>query len=730
MALTKLALVANVIKDETPLNSEGAVIDSDKVRFVQGSPQTIGGWEKAVAIGGMANDGKIDGPGRGMHVWTSLVGTKQAAIGTPNKLWVLSDGNLIDATPNHSEGVLFDPFDTTNLSATVTVHHTEHGASPGDIVHFSHADAGGGITIDGEYEILTTPTRDTYTIEHGSAATSTTTTVGGYVDFYIEFPDGLTDGTGGLGYGTGLYGAGTYGKPSINSFLPSVWSLDNFGEVLLANRRGGALYAWQPATNYDELAIDGDMSSSDDWAEGTGWTVAAGVATATAGVQSNLSQNIEGVVLAGYVYRIVFTVTRTAGTLKFRINAGDTPTVIDVGVDADGESASTPINKAGTYSRTFIMPAVPIDFLFEKDSSFAGTIDNVSLKLEDQAYRVDTAPRLIDTMWVDGANRIVNIAGTYEADGDYNPTLIRNSAQENFRIWIPDGSNLADEYPVGAGGRIIRGLPTRQQTLVWTDAALFTQQFTGDAAAPYSYRLLGTGCGLMGKNAAVEVNGQVFWWSNSGQPYTFQGAIPQVILSLRMRRDMADNMAENQNEKTYCWVNTEFNEIWTHYADTRDGNECSRALAYNWLEDHWVPHSFDRTAGVSGGIFPSPLLVTSGGEIFYHERGTSANGGALVASLMSAYFDIADGENFAAIRRLLPDFDDQQGNVMLRVYLRNDARATARTLGPYTITPTTRDVPFMGMARQMALEFYSSAAPSFWRCGASSADIFPTGARR
>ena len=147
--LTKLYFAPNVIKDDSPLNAEGAIIDSDKMRNSQGSWQTIRGWEKAVGVGGETGDGAIDGPARGMHVWSDLNGLKQLAIGTPNKLWALTDGDLVDVTPNQSEGVLFDPFDTTNGSPIVTVHHTEHGVRPGDLVNFSHADAGGGITVDG-----------------------------------------------------------------------------------------------------------------------------------------------------------------------------------------------------------------------------------------------------------------------------------------------------------------------------------------------------------------------------------------------------------------------------------------------------------------------------------------------------------------------------------------------------------------------------------------------------
>lgn len=725
--LTKLHFAPNVIKDDSALNAEGAITDSDKLRNSQGSWQTILGWEKVVGVGGEDGNGAVDGPSRGMHVWSDLNGLKQLAIGTPNKLWALTDGDLVDITPNLSEGVLVGPFDTTNASNVVTVNHAEHGAAPGYSVVFSHADAGGGITLDGTYEIKTTPTRDTYTVEHGSNATSTASGTGGNVDYVLEFPDGLTDGTGGIGFGTGVYDAGTYGLPSTNNFLASVWTFGNFGETLIACRRGGALYAWQPATGYVEILDNGSFDSTASWATGGGWSIGSGHATATAGVESILNQNITGLVRGGQVYRVTFDVVRTAGTVKFQINAGASPAVIDVGINSDGDSASQSINKTGSYSRLFIMPVDAVDVVFTKDSSFAGQIDNVSLKLESAAYFIDQAPRLIDVCWVDPSARIVCIGGTYEADGDYNPTLVRNSAQENFRSWVPDGLNLADEFPLGAGGRIVRGLPTRQQTLVYTDSAVFSQQFNG---VSYSYRLLGTGCGLIGTNAAAEINGQVFWWSNSGNFYTFQGAIPQTILSCRVRRDAVSNLAPNQNGKIYCWVNTEFNEVWWHYPDTRDGNECSRVVVYNWLEDHWVTHMFDRTAGASGGIYPSPILVASTGEIFYHERGNSANGGALAAYLETSYFNVEDGNNLLMVGALVPDFHNQTGNVFFEIYTKPYPNGSELSFGPYMASTSTQRIPFRIMARQMKMKMYSSATASFWVLSALSTEIQKTGALR
>src|SRR5690606_26510779 len=119
------------------------------------------------------------------------------------------------------------------------------------------------------------------------------------------------------------------------------------------------------------LSFNGGFNDNvNGWALGTGWSYGSGKVSKTAGTASNLSQDVDGVLEGGRVYRIIFTVDRSAGSLKFRVNAGDTPAVIDVG------TASSAITKSGTYSRIFVAPALPKDVVFEADAAFAGSVDS------------------------------------------------------------------------------------------------------------------------------------------------------------------------------------------------------------------------------------------------------------------------------------------------------------------------------------------------------------------
>ena len=707
MPLNKIEFASGLVKDETPLAAEGGYVDANNIRFRQGKPETRGGWE-------MASVTQFAGISRKQHAWSDLRGQPQMAWGTASNAYVLTGGAIKDITPPFIEGTALSPFSTVSGSPTVTVKITETGLRLGQSITFSNAAPIGGLTINGFYTVSRVVTRDTFEITATSNATSTVANSGGGVDFTAPLTAGVVDGTGGIGFGTGTYGTGAYGLPNVTDFLPTAWSMDNFGETLLLNRRGGPLYAWQPATSYAEVLTQ-------PWAYGTGWSGTGNTATKTAGTAANWSQNIQNAVQGGYVYRVTFTVALTAGTVKLQVNAGTpTPAVIDVG------SASTPITRSGTYSRLVVMPANPSDLVFAGDSAFAGTISNVSFKLADKAFIIPEAPRRIDSMFVD-PHRTVALFGTYEADGDYNPLLARWSALENFRVWIPDTNNFAGEIAVASGGRIVRAIATRNSNLIWTDTGLHGMQFTTDG---FNVGLIANGVGALGINAVVEHQGIAYWWSNNGNPYRttfdFQGTIPQLI-DCRIRQDVFSHITPSQAEKVYASVNAEFSEIQWFYPDSRDGAECSRAAVYQFTENHWTAWAEARSSWVPAGAFVSPIACGTDGYLYYHERGVTANGNALPNYLETASFDVEDGGNLMLVSRFVPDFARQTGEISVTISGKLWPNASEIITRIRTFLAGTRKVDFRIKARQIKLRF-SAMTP--WRAGAWRIEADKSGARR
>lgn len=239
-----LDLPPGVVKVESALASEGRFFDADKMRFRRGKPEKVGGWVQRT-------EEAVTGVPRGMHAWLDTDLSTHYAVGTSRKLYAFdASDDRNDITPDRTSGTLANPFSTVNTSTTVTVDHAAHGLAPGDEVTFSGAAAVGGITIDGTYNVVGVPANNSYTITHSSPATSTAGPGGGAAVSYVyELSIGYQDATIGLGWGAGPWGSGTWGTPRTSSsiiFEPRTWSLDNFGEILIANPINGSIYQWDP----------------------------------------------------------------------------------------------------------------------------------------------------------------------------------------------------------------------------------------------------------------------------------------------------------------------------------------------------------------------------------------------------------------------------------------------------------------------------------------------------
>ncbi len=232
--------------EQTPRGAKMRWKDGDRVRFKNGLIQKIGGWVDA-EVGGAEPAVQFHGLARRYHEWTSLDGQNWIAEGTNQKLYLIANNERFDITPIRRTVTLTNPFTTTMSSAVVTVTDPGHNARTGDFVRFSGASAVGGITIDGEYQ-LTILTGDTYSITHGTAASSGASG-GGTVDVEYDISVGLGSNQPARGFGTCGFGEGTFGTPrgaTCSGLVAGLrlWSLDNFGEDLIASPRGGAIYRW------------------------------------------------------------------------------------------------------------------------------------------------------------------------------------------------------------------------------------------------------------------------------------------------------------------------------------------------------------------------------------------------------------------------------------------------------------------------------------------------------
>jgi hypothetical protein len=246
MPLKKLTLKAGVNKENTRYTNENGWYVSDKVRFRQGTPEKIGGWQRISAT-------TFLGVCRSLWNWVTLGGQNLLGVGTNLKFYIESGGAYNDITPLRvvpPATLANNPFATTNLSTTVTVTDAAGGYVNGDFVTFSGATAVGGLTLNGEYQLTTIGTSTTtYTITAATAATSTATGGGASVVAAYQINVGTAYAIPLVGWGAGAWGSGTWGIGTASTNFMRIWSQANFGEDLIFAPNGGGIYIWKANTS-------------------------------------------------------------------------------------------------------------------------------------------------------------------------------------------------------------------------------------------------------------------------------------------------------------------------------------------------------------------------------------------------------------------------------------------------------------------------------------------------
>jgi hypothetical protein len=249
--LQKIQFKPGFNKQATETGAEGQWVDGDNVRFRYGQPEKIGGWQQLV-------DETLSGPVRAQHTWTDLNGRKYAALGTSKVLIIYYEGGFYDITPINADQTGCT-FDSTTTDDEVTVNLTSHGLSAGDYFKFKSVTLpGGGVTgyttadfTTNVFEVIATPTGNTFTITMPSNESGTGMSAQGSATLNSYITIGPVFQTPAYGWGTDTWSAGAWGEESsvTNVTLdPGSWSLDNYGQLLVATVRNGATYTWNPAT--------------------------------------------------------------------------------------------------------------------------------------------------------------------------------------------------------------------------------------------------------------------------------------------------------------------------------------------------------------------------------------------------------------------------------------------------------------------------------------------------
>lgn len=703
---TEIPLQAQVVKDESELAAKPFYINATNMRSVNGKMETTYGQE-------LVNASPLTGVCRGSLSWTDLNSADWAAFGTHLRLQVIDvDGVLYDITPVITRGQLTNPFTVSSGIATVSVHQDSHGLVVDQKINFPNTSSAGDITISGAYTVSTINSSSSYGFTASSIPSISTAGVGGTVDYEYSLAPGNLSNLGGLGFGVGAYGIGGFGAPSAGQNLDArTWSFAQWGQNLIANPNWGEIYEWAPNTSASEIINTGNFSSSGTWVFGSGWSLGAGVASAASA--DALTQAVSLVRSSWHLLQ--YTVTRNSGTITALIGTS---------------TIGNPVSAAGTYKTAFFSPSSTAQTLkFDGSHTFNGTLDNVSLKVLTTATKIDNSPSSAGSVFVTAERNLVACGATSPITGLLAPMDVRWSAQENNQDWTASAANVAGRYPLSYGSRIVRGMAGNKENLIFTDTAVYRMRSVPDPTVVYAFDLIGEGCGLIGPNAVVQVNGVFFWVTPQGVFMMYNGGLP-IPLPNPSSRDFNDNLADVQGSKIYAFRFTGKNEVGFIYPDERDGIECSRLHRYNFQDLRWVSGPFAFTSFLDAGVYPFPLATDANGYITYQEKDFSNDGSARATLLESSYFNIGDGQTWARIDGFRPDFDDLRGGAQITFYSKDYPQGTERTYGPYNVTAATKRVSLRIKGRQLKYKIETNDAPTFYRVGSFTFDLYPSGQKK
>jgi hypothetical protein len=341
--------------------------------------------------------------------------------------------------------------------------------------------------------------------------------------------------------------------------------------------------------------------------------------------------------------------------------------------------------------------------------------------------------------------------------------FIRFSSQENINDYTPTAINSAGTQRLAAGSRIVGSKLGRNAIYVWTDTSLFTMRFVGTPFT-FAYEQVGTNCGLLGKNAAVEVDGAAYWMSDNGF-FRYTGRLESM--QCLVEDYVYDNINTTSNELVYCGINNLFGEI-TWFYPTSTSNTNNRSVTYSYLDSTrerpiWFTNAsslYQRSTWADSAVFGLPHATkydagddasfdvvgnTDGVSIYFeHETGVNQQEAgvaavAIPASITSGDYDITqdqregisfrgDGEFMMRISRIIPDFVSQSEDVIIKLDLR-DYPSDAATTQTYTSTTSTNFIDTRARARQIALTISNTAVDSSWKLGTFRLDVHSGGRR-
>jgi len=735
MALQQIKFAPGIDKQDTTVGAVGRWVDSDNVRFRYGLPEKVGGWQSLLAD-------TVVGVVRKQFAFVDLEGNRYVALGTDKFLLVYFEGQLFDITPLKAD--ITGATLSTNSTTTVTITTSAaHGISVGGIVLFDAVTlpSGTGFSAsdfeDKKFQVISVPTPTTFTITMGSAATGTVST-GGSITLKPYEPVGPAEQSYGYGFGIGNYGGTITG--------------------VVQTELNGSLNADTAGTGGSGTAVTVD-STTDFPSAGT-----IAIANELITYTSKNSTQFLGIVRGT-------NGTATAGTSNGQ--AHSTNAVVQNATNFTGfgsaVEASTVTLEPGLWSLNSFGQVLVATILNGKTFTWnAGIAARFTTRASTTTttFLTTNNPTATRTTLISPTTRHLIHFGTEITIGTpstQDDMFIRFSADESINEYTIEAVNTAGSQRLQDGTKIVGALVAKENILVWTDNALYTMKFVG-APFTFGFEQVGTNCGLIGQNAAIEIDGVAYWMGNNGF-FSFDGTVNTLPCSVEDY--VFDDIDTTKGQQINAGINNLFTEVvWWYPSTGSDFN--NRYVVYNygqttqpvpmgnwytgtntnsirttWIDSLVYPRPYATAFNSSNtGTFPAIIGETGLGQsvLFEHEIGTdqiNPNGSTTVLTSFAQSYDFAlqtdqgIGEYFLAMRRFLPNFKNLVGDAQVTISVA-DYPADSNTntaLSPFTITSSTTKVDTRARGRYAALKIENTGSGQSWRFGTFQADLQPDGRR-
>lgn len=716
--IKRFPLPAGIIHESTQFAASGSWYDCNNVRFRTGRAESIGGWVR---------DGmyELDGTGRASFTSRDFSGNNYQFVGTNRKFYIINGTRATDITPVGSTEVvtgsnLFTPLG--GGTALVRINDISHGMSVNDWVVFSGISGGSApseypSSLMEQYEgfqIFSIDDADNFTIYVVSADTglpvtsaSTTAWVTDYT-IYRKVSSGLSSQVEGQGWGAGAWGGDDFTPDLFDLNATPVGSTDGSAVLTFADTAtpvsvGEYVYfmglSGTIGTNVTPStgpvlspAAPFDLSTMNDhW-----WRVSAKSTNEFSVDLRYYYGAFDGTSYTGN-FAIVGTDTGQGGSAgEFYQSVWVPPSVIGATRGWGDSSATSELT--GSIRRVYIdnygedvmmaNSGGPI-FYYDISANSSSGIPTQPIGSTYAAKALSTfsgskdTPEIVDSFLISKKDGHCVALGCNDlgVTNATNAMLVRWSDQNNPFDWGPSATNTSGGQVLRSGSRIIGGVSTKDEVVIFTDGAVYSMRFIGPPDI-FSFNLITDGVEIVSLRSAVNAANAVFFMGNDGF-YVYTGAVEP--LPCPVANYVFDDFNVSQKDKCFGAVNSAFSEV-TWFYPSSDSFEPDRYVTFNYDERVWSygqmdmsplgelvgsTTSLNRTSWRDAIVFSSPMAtylknytpstetapLIEKSAVVSHESGTEAFGSLVASYIESGDISIADGENFSFISRYIPDVE-------------------------------------------------------------------------